>query len=265
MKVQKTFLALALWAALCGAASAQTVVEDPSGFRAQIPAGFTVRQDATGVVAGNADSSALVLKAHTYRSFDAFAADANLARDGFTLVGEPRALAENVAHFRASKPRPEGGYIIADSFVTFAPTGGGCLVVALANETTAEAAYQSAYSVVTSLEFTQPQATAASGAWDQALRGRHLVYLYTGNGYSERFDLILGQNGAFSTRSDASSVSMNGTGAVAGGGEGTWTVTPAGQLVLNYHNGRQTVYTLEPRQAGNEVSLNGKRFFVMGQ
>ena len=263
--MKNALLALSLWATLGAAAFAQTLVDLPEGYKAQIPAGYNVRQDLSGAVAGNTDgTAAIVLKAHNYRSFEAFAGEANLQRDGFTLVGEPRVVGSDTVHFRASKPGPKG-LLIADTFVTFTPNGGGCLIVALSDQAHSDSAYYSAYDVVTSVQVTEPRATAASSAWDAALRGRHLVYLYTGNGYSERLDLVLGQQGAFSTSSDASSLSANGSGAVQGGGQGTWTITAAGQLLLNYHDGRQASYTLAPGQAGNEVSLNGRRYFLMGE
>jgi hypothetical protein len=264
MRSLKTTLAATIcWGALVCAGRAQTLVEDPSGFRTRIPAGYTVSQDSTGLVASNAGGTvALVVKAHNYGSFEAFARQANLQRDGFTLVGEPRTLEKGAVHFRASKARPQGGYVIADTFVTFAPRGGGVLVVALSDQDTAEEAYGAAYDVVARLELTEPTATAASSAWEAALRGKHLVYLYTGNDYSERFDLYLFADGSFAQGGDMSSASASGTGWMEGRSEGTWRVTPAGQLVLSFQDGRTRAYALSRRQAANEVGLDGKRYFV---
>lgn len=260
MKIwKKTLIAAALCGTLAGALSAQTVVDDPGGLRITVPAAFRVEQQASGTVCAN-DSCMVVVKTHSYPNFEAFAAEANLARDGFTLVGDVRNLNDTDRHFRATKQNPDGSYLVADTFVRFSPQGGGCVVVALSTPDNSEQAYYSGQEITNGVAFTAP---TSGGVWDQALRGKHLVYLYTGNGYSERFDLYLFTNGTFSTRSDLSSVSMNGSGAVAGGGEGTWRATPSGQLVLSYHSGNSQVYQLAPRQAGNEVSLNGKRFFVM--
>ena len=133
------------------------------------------------------------------------------------------------------------------------------MVVALSNSQSADSGFYAGQGLSNQIQFTQP---TGGNVWEQALAGKHLLYLYTGNGYSERYDLYLYQNRAFSTRSDMSSVSMNGSGAVAGGGEGSWAITPGGQLILSYHNGNRQTYQLAPRQASNEVSLNGKRFFV---
>lgn len=249
---------------LSTASLAQTAVEDPSGFRTVIPAGFTFKQDATGILAGNAaQTAAIVVKAHVYRDFAAFAADANLARDGFTLVGEPRDLGNGGGYFRATRPNPQGGLIVADTFVTFSPRGGGAVVVALSDDKNADAAYYAAADVVNKMTFVAPTASAASSGWDSALRGKRLVYLYTGNGYSERFDIFLGRDGSFAFRSNMSSSSMNGSGVAGGLSDGRWQISPAGQLVLSYYDGRSASYTLSPRQAGNEVGLNGKRYFVM--
>lgn len=262
MKIWKrTFLSLALCGALAGGLSAQTVVEDPNGLRITIPADFRVEKQPTGTVCTD-NKCIVVVKTHSYSNFEAFAADANLANDGFTLVGDIRELNSTDRHFRAGKQNPDGTYLVADTFVRFSPQGGGSVVVALSSPDNSEQAYYRGQEISNSVAFTSP---ASGGVWEQALRGKHLVYLYTGNGYSERFDLYLFQNGTFSTRSDMTSVSQNGSGAAAGGGEGTWRATPSGQLVLSYHNGNSQVYQLAARQAGNEVSLNGKRFFVLSQ
>lgn len=264
MKFSRLWLSLALTGSLFSAALAQTAVQDPSGFRTVIPAGFTFKQDATGILAGNAaQTAAIVVKAHAYANFTAFAADANLARDGFTLVGEPRDLGNGGGYFRATRPNPQGGLVVADTFVTFSPSGGGAVVVALSDDKNADTAYYAAAEVVNQMTFVAPTASATSTGWDAALRGKRLVYLYTGNGYSERFDIFLGRDGTFAFRSNMSSSSMNGTGVAGGLSDGRWQITPAGQLLLSYYDGRSASYTLSPRQAGNEVGLNGKRYFVM--
>ena len=254
-------LSVVTWALLSGGVGAQTLVQDPSGFQLQVPAGYQVRQDASGAVCSDG-TSIVVIKSHGYPNFESFAQQANLAQDGFTLVGEVQNINATDRHFRASKPDPQGGFLIADTFVRFSPRGGGSMVVALSNSQSAESGFYVGQGLSNQIQFTQP---AGGNVWEQALAGKHLLYLYTGNGYSERYDLYLYQNRAFSTRSDMSSVSMNGSGAVAGGGEGSWAITPGGELILSYHNGNRQTYQLAPRQASNEVSLNGKRFFVTNQ
>ena len=57
----------------------------------------------------------------------------------------------------------------------------------------------------------------------------------------------------------------HGTPARTAGGDGSWRVMPGGQLVLQFNNGNVGTYSLVPGKAGNEVLLNGKRYFVMNR
>ncbi|MBS2036958.1 hypothetical protein JST97_18350 [bacterium] len=246
-------LSLPLWAQ-------DQQVQHPAGFQTRLPAAFKVTQDASGMAAVAPNQAYLViLKHHSYANFEAFARDANLEKDGFTLVGDVRSLNSSDRSFRAAKQTPDG-YLVADTFVSFSPYGGGSLIVALSDQNHAEAAYNSAYQMAHNLTFSQPQ---LDQIWSSALTGKHLVYLYTGNGYSERKDLYLASNGQFAQRNDASSASINGSGYLAGGSDGRWQILSGGQLVLQFNNGQTGSYILAPGQAGNEVLLNGKRFFVL--
>lgn len=234
-------------------------ISDPTGFSTSVPASFKVSQDASGTVAVEPQQRYMVvIKNHSYNNFEAFAQQANLARDGFTLVGDVRTLNATDRSFRAAK-QTATGYLLADTFVCFSPNGGGSLIVALSDEKNADAAYASAYQVAQKVQYSQPQ---KDNLWTSALAGKHLIYLYTGNGYSERKDLYLGANGQFAQRNDASSASMNGSGYLAGGGDGSWRIVPGGRLVLQFNNGNVGNYALAPGKAGNEVLLNGKRYFV---
>lgn len=237
-------------------------VSHPAGFSTSVPASFQVSQDASGTVAVEPNRKYMVvIKNHSYNNFESFAQQANLEKDGFTLVGDVRTVNATDRSFRAAKQTPTG-YLLADTFVCFSPNGGGSLIVALSDEKNADAAYLSAYQMAHNLQYTQPQ---KDRLWTSALSGKHLLYLYTGNGYSERKDLYLGNDGRFAQRNDASSASMNGSGFVAGGGDGSWQIMPGGQLMLQFNNGNVGTYSLAPGKAGNEVLLNGRRFFVMNQ
>ena len=146
-------------------------------------------------------------------------------------------------------------------------------MVVFSKEADAAAAYQKGLAVARSVQFKRGQTQrAASGSggggthpYAAALRGKHLVYLYTGNGYSERKDLYLLASGAFVTRADASSLSMNGSGVTASNADGTWTVSGDGRLVLRFNNGNVSSMTIAPGKASNEVLLNGMRFFVLSE
>lgn len=235
-------------------------IRDRGGFTAQIPPHFQVTQDPAGgsVALAPGQAYTLILKSHSYSTFEAFANDANLARDGFSLVGEVRSLNSSDRCFRAARATP-GGYLLADTFVTFSPHGGGTLVVALSDEKHAEAAYNTAYRVANSLRYQRPEASP----WQARLSGKHLLGLYTSSGFSERTDIYLLPDRAFLFRRDSASLSANGSGHAAGSSDGNWSITPAGQLVLQFHNGNTRSYTLSARAAGNEVGLDGARYFVL--
>lgn len=256
----KTLLAVLLLTGLGWSQDQQ--INNPAGFSTTVPASFKVSSDASGSVAVEPQQKYMVvIKNHAYQNFEAFASEANLEKDGFTLVGEVRSLNGSDRSFRAAKQTPTG-YLLADTFVCFSPNGGGSLIVALSDEKNADSAYQSAYQMAQNLRYTQPQ---TDKLWTSALRGKHLLFLYTGNGYSERKDIYLGSNGQFAQRNDASSASINGSGFLTGGGDGSWGVLPGGQLVLQFNNGKVGSYSLAPGKAGNEILLNGKRYFVMNQ
>ncbi len=107
----------------------------------------------------------------------------------------------------------------------------------------------------------------AAGQWQTLLRGKHLIYLYTASGFSERTDIYLCASGRFFYRSDSSSLSNNGSGVVGANSEGNWEISPGGggSLILQFGNGTTRQYKLSRRQAGNEIGLNGNRYFVQTQ
>ncbi|NDD30928.1 MAG: hypothetical protein EB084_21945, partial [Proteobacteria bacterium] len=169
--------------------------------------------------------------------------------------------------FRAARQTDEG-WVLADTFVRFSPYGGGVVVVVISKEQNAAAGYYQGYGIAQRLQFAQAQAAPVASQGSglaAALSGKHLLYLYTGNGYSERKDLYLYRNGQFVYRADASSLSMNGSGAVAGGSDGQWTVSGDGQLVLQFNSGSVSRFTVTPGNAGNEIKLNGMRVFVLSE
>lgn len=248
---------------LLGPALAQPAyqpVESSAGYSTRVPAGFQVIQKGASTTAIDPGQNyMLVITPHSYANFEAFARDAQLERDGFTAVGEVEAINATDRRFRAAKQTAQG-YLVADTFVTFSAHGGGTLIVALAPEAYSEKAFYAGLAAAQNLSHRAPQASP----WQQALAGKHLCYLYTGNGYSERKDLYLLPGGEFVMRNDATSLSVNGSGALAGGGDGRWNVL-GDQLVLQFHQGGSRTFQLSQRAAGNEVGLNGQRWFVMAQ
>lgn len=264
-RLGRTVAAVALMlAVLMQAAVGQQgqTVRVSDGVTAVVPVTLTVKQGPQGVALTDEGQTFVVaITSHDYANFEAFAQDAHLEKDGLQPVGEVQSLGGKDRCFRAWRATEEGN-VVVDTFVRFSPYGGGVVVAAFAKEANAPAAYAQGLAVARSVAFQARSQTASANPWQAALSGSHLLYLYTGNGYSERKDLYLLPSGVFSARSDASSLSVNGSGAVAGGGDGTWRVTPDGRLILQYSDGDSSSYTLARGAAGNEILLNGKRWFI---
>lgn len=233
-----------------------------------VPADLRVSEkDGGAAVTDAAETFVAVIKPHKYQSVEALAQELDIEKDGFHLVGEPQSLGGSDRSFRAARKTDEG-YVIADAFVRFSPYGGGAVVLVISKEKDAQAAYYQGLGLARSVQFTETQAPPAQHAAQgnslaAALSGKHLLYLYTGSGYSERKDLFLYTNGQFIYRADASSLSMNGSGAVAGGSDGQWSVSPDGRLVLQFNDGNVTSFTVAPGNASNELLLNGRRVFIL--
>ncbi len=138
------------------------------------------------------------------------------------------------------------------------------MFVAMSETDKANTAFQKALEISKTARFSKPQQSEAASEWQNFLRGKHLLYLYTANGFSTRKDIYLCSNGTFRSNSGDSSISINGTVATSGNSSGTWRVSSAGgaRLILNFNSGGVAEYELSTRQASNEIGLNGARYFV---
>ncbi|MGA9993789.1 MAG: hypothetical protein WBP93_00100 [Pyrinomonadaceae bacterium] len=240
-------------------------LKDASGeYSFTVPTGFRAQRSEEGFgLVNTAQTVLIVLKAHDFQTFENFAAQSNVENDGFTPIGKVQSVGEKGKAFRVFKKTPQG-YLIVDTFVMFSPFGGGMLVVAFSDTANHEKSFQTALQIAQSVEFAKAQASEDGNPWQTFLRGKHLLYLYTASGFSERTDIYLCPSGAFYYSSDSSSLSNNGSGAVGSNSAGTWKVSTRGgaKLVLQFRNGTLREYTISRRQASNEIGLNDNRYFV---
>ncbi|MDX1906518.1 MAG: hypothetical protein SF053_05730 [Bacteroidia bacterium] len=110
----------------------------------------------------------------------------------------------------------------------------------------------------------------AATQWQQRLAGKQLLYLYTGNGYSEKSTLDLCPDGTFTAGGDAHYISTGGGDVFTYSGDdgtrrGTWQIAQQGGspvLRLSFGQGGVRTFALTSRQASNEIGLDGKRYFV---
>ena len=262
------FAVILMTAAVYGQTPAR-LASEAEGYNFAVPRGFTGQASGEGFALVNgAKTILIVVNSHGYRDFAAFAADANLERDGLQLVGKPQAIAGG-ATFRTVK-RTNQGLAVIDTAVVFNNSGGGVAVVAMADEANAATSFSAGLAVAQSLRFEEPKLTAADDRVRRVLAGKSLLYLYTGNGYSERKDILLCSSGRFYQSTGTSGFTTNDVDgpsfAATGGNTGTWSIMGGGtRLVLRFADGDTATYTLSARQASNEIGLNGRRYFVQNQ
>lgn len=259
--------AIAITAGSIFAQTGENRLTDSGGtYSFAVPAGWKSNADAEGFALVNPQKTlVLAIKDHNYENFTAFAADANLQRDGLELAGTPREITGGAA-FLTTKKTPNGTIYI-NTCVLFSPHGGGMVIVALSNQADSAAASEAGLSVAESVQFSKP-IQAVGG--QSVLSGKHLLYMYTGNGYSERKDIYLCASGGFYHSSSLGGFTPNDSDGSSFGSQrskhGTWKISPNGtKLILNFQTGAVTEYNITKRQASNEIGLNGKRFFVQSQ
>lgn len=232
------------------------------GFSFAVPDKWTSEKNAEGFAMVNPEKTVIVVvKSNNYTNFQEFGADANLAAEGLQLVGEPQQITNGVA-FRTSK-QTQQGILIIDTCVLFSPYGTGVVIAGLSAEKNANSSFETAIAISKSVQFEKP--AAGSGPFAEQLKGKHLLYLYTASGYSERKDIYLCSSGEFYQSNDMGGFNPNDSGDGSFGSRrsthGTWSVNGT-SLTLSFRNGGMSRYTLTKRAASNEVGLNGQRFFV---
>jgi len=250
-----------------GESAEKRLRDDNNSYSLTIPTGFKAQKSDEGFALVNpAQTVLIVVKGHDFQTMKEFDAQSNLERDGLTQVGKVQDVGDKGKHFRVSKQTPKGLGIV-DTFVLFSPFGGGTLVVAFCETANHEEGFQAGLRVAESIAFTKRETSNAESQWQTVLRGKHLLYLYTANGFSERRDIYLCPSGEFYFHSDALSNSSIGSGVLASNSDGRWKITARDSvtLTLQFNNGRMNEYKITRRQAANEIGLNGNRYFVQTQ
>jgi hypothetical protein len=270
--MKRTLSIFALMLGLFVAALAQTserLSSDGDGYSFAAVKGWTNTASGDGFAIVNpAKTVVIAVKAHAYKDFAAFAADADLERDGLELVGKPQDVRGGQI-FRAVKRSPQGMAVI-DTAVVFKSSGGGVAVVSITDEANAVTGFNTAAAIANSIQFFQPKVSATADKVRSVLAGKRLLYLYTGNGYSERKDVVLCSDGVFYQSTDMGGFSagnVDGPSFAANGGKrGRWSVSANGsKLMMTFDAAGTVAYTLSARQASNEIGMNGQRWFVQAQ
>lgn len=248
--------------------AAERLSDAAAGFSFVPPSGWTGNRAEDGFSFVNQDKTILlVVRSHRYNTFEAAVRDTKLDADTKILV-EPQDLRNGGKFVRLAKQTSEG-LAVVDIFVLFSQNGGGVTIIGLSDEKNASDSLNATASIAKSIEFTKPQMpVASSSTWESVLSGKHLLYLYSGNGYFEEKHFYLCASGVFLQKTGEGGFSpgdVDGPSFGARGGRrGTWTVS-GDTLVLRFQDGSVGQFTLTRRQASNEVGLNGKRYFIENQ
>ncbi len=241
------------------------------GYSFAVPGGWTAQEAGQGFQLSQGDpNSMIVIVPHAYDKNGLRQALLSSAagEEGVTWLSGPSAYGDNgmCGEVRLSG---NGQTISMGAVALVSPHGGGVLVSAIGTPGAYSAdLYKLAKSVASSIQFSAPKIAPIAQQWQQKIKGKQLLYLYTGNGLSDKWSYDLCPNGRYVYRSN-SSYSSGGYAdfSYAGqdGAAGRWRVTARGNeayLVLQSDNGEVSEFAISARQAGNEIGLNQKRYFL---
>ncbi len=190
------------------------------------------------------------------------------------LMGAAFPVAGVVTLTPMSAVRDEGGALVADYSasdgraryaahvrVLTGKSGVSVAIVAVAPAERIERYKQLGKKLATTLRFDVPTANGSgdepSGPWAAALANKRVVKFDHGSGYSEKTEFLLCADGRFVRRFGASSLSVNGSGAMHDKNAGRWSVH-GDALTLRYHNGDSATVRLEDR--GGQLFVDGERW-----
>ncbi|MBV6427016.1 MAG: hypothetical protein KIPDCIKN_01529 [Haliscomenobacter sp.] len=250
-----------------------TRVGDPSsGYSFQLPASWTQTQENGSFIIKKTGLNAQIgLAPHNYSSLEEIrrnAFDVQDAESNTFLRATVAAYGANSLFIRYDG-RAQGQAIVIEMISMVSPHGGGVSVVGSG----AQADYSSQITtamktIANSVQFQKPQVSALAQQWKQRVSGKQLLFLQTGNGSSDKITIDLCPAGRFEYYSNSSYMS-GGFSQFSYAGQdtnsGTWKIITRGSqpvLQLFFDSGSLQEYQLSTRQAGNEIGLNGQRYFI---
>lgn len=249
-------------------------VSDPySGFSFQCPSGWQSQAQGGGFLLNKPGAEIpLSVSTHDYNSLAEIRAqviDANDPSTSTYLKGQTQAYGSNALLIRFDGT-VKGQAVVIEMISMLSPNGGGIKIAATGAANFYNATCTSSLkSVANSVQFSKPQVSGIAEQWKQKVKGKKLEYFKTDNGLADHFTIHVCSNGTFVYKNDSSYISNNASSNFsyvnAGGDEGKWQVIAKGTqptLVLKFNDGRVWEYPLANGQAGNEILLNGKRYFV---
>ncbi|MDX2070679.1 MAG: hypothetical protein SFV55_19785 [Haliscomenobacter sp.] len=249
-------------------------ISDPySGYSFQTPAAWKSQEQGGGFVLNKVGTQvSMSVSPHEYKTLAEMRAqvlDANDPASNTYLKAQTQAYGSNGLLIRFDGTA-QGQAVVIEMISLLSPNGGGVTVAASGAKDQFGAEYTSLVkSVANSVQFSKPQTSSLAEQWKQKIKGKRLDYYYTGNGMADHYIIHICSEGTFVYKNDNSYSSNNAytdfSYASAGADAGKWQVVAKGTqptLILRFNDGRVWEYPMSPGKAGNEILLNGKRYFV---
>ncbi|MBK8654904.1 MAG: hypothetical protein IPN20_13590 [Haliscomenobacter sp.] len=253
-------------------ASGARVGDPSSGYSFQLPASWTQTLEKGSFIIKKAGLNAQIgLAPHNYSSLEEIrrnAFDVQDAESNTFLRATVAAYGANSLFIRYDG-RAQGQAIVIEMISMVSPHGGGVSVVGSGAQADYSAQVTTAVkTIANSVQFQKPQVSALAQQWKQRVSGKQLLFLQTGNGSSDKITIDLCPAGRFEYYSNSSYMS-GGFSQFSYAGQdtnsGTWKIIARGSqpvLQLFFDSGSLQEYQLSARQAGNEIGLNGQRYFI---
>ncbi len=255
------------------AATGARIADPSSGYSFQTPASWNSQEQGGGFVLSKVGAQvSMSVSPHEYKTLAEMRAqvlDANDPASNTYLKAQTQAYGSNGLFIRFDGTA-QGKVVVIEMISLLSPNGGGVTIAATGVKDQYGADYTSLIkSVANSVQFSKPQTSSLAEQWKQKIKGKRLDYYYTGNGLADHYIIHICSEGTFVYKNDNSYSSNNAytdfSYASAGADAGKWQVVAKGTqptLILRFNDGRVWEYPLSPGKAGNEILLNGKRYFV---
>lgn len=255
-------------------ASGPLIKDTESGYALNIPSGWKATKSGDGsyqVTLNEQQSKVISVATHAYNDLETFIQESSQPNSEINLISpiEKFGMHGALASYRGRSAKGESYTFQAIGLMS--PHGGGIIVgvFEMGASTPSEKLMGNIQSMANTVQWSKPIVSAAAQAWAPKLKGKQLLYLFTGNGLSEKWSYDLCSDGKYIYHSNSSYLSGNFNESFSAAGQdsnrGTWKlVSRQGQavLVLSNQQGGVQEFTLTTRTASNEVGLNGKRYFV---
>jgi hypothetical protein len=245
------------------------VTDESMGLSFVAPQGFQINKDDEGNH----------LLSETANSKWAIAVGPGFDNDKQSLMremGKPFELNGHVSTLKSAQYFGENGVVAEHSFSVkgenifmyiislVSPYGSGASVTLVSNNIPLTAQMrQTAQSVARSVVFIKSNLSGDAQKYHQRIKGQRLLYMYTGNGLSEKWHYDLCSDGSYRYSSNTSYLS-GGFSAVGNDGKsGTWKVISRGNQTVLILQGRDGIREFNlTTGGGGELLLNGKHYFV---